>query len=292
MLGLDQDAVRYARLLADPCMAPLAHPVYPGGDAGFLFRAETFATYALGATNTSGVIHWTPGYVNATNTELVGFSADNSFTATTTTTPGNAVGAAFLGQNAKGCRCVAACLKITYPGSESSRSGRIHYGHTNASYLDSGDSRTVDAVAQGLQHYTRTPPEVIELIWKPNVADAEFNDPTEAAGALIRDRKAALTVAWAGLPAGVGITFHFTAVYEWTPKTGLGVGHNALGKNQSSNTLDQVLDSLVNGGFRFVRHAAAVGGQAIGTGIVNGIASVFGNMPARPSTRSAGYFLV
>jgi len=285
--GLDAQAAGYARLLADPCNAPLVHPVYPGGDAGYLFRAESFSTFGVGAAETSGIIHWAPGYNNVSGSQLVGFAAANADTATAVASQGaSSPGNTFLQANAKGVRCVAACLKITFPGSEANRAGRIHYGHTSAGMLDIGNSVKVDSVAQTLQHFSRTPTDTIELVWKPSQGDFEFNDPTETSGALIRDRKGAVTVAWAGLPAATGLTFHFTAIYEWTPATALGIGHNALGKNQSRNTFDQVLDRLIAGGFNFVKHAGHAVGSALGRSMVSGISQTFGIMPAVGRSRN------
>lgn len=285
-MALDASAAAYARLLSDPCNSPVVHPIYPGGDAGYLFRAESFATFAGGAGETAGFIHWAPGYVNSSGTQLVGAYGSTPtallLASVVTSAPGNA----FLAANAKGVRCIAACMKVTFPGSESARSGRVHYGLTQAGLIDSGASLTTDSVCQALQHYSRTPSDTVELIWKPNIADTEFNDPGEAASAIIRDRKSALTLAFAGLPAAVGLTVHFTAVYEWTPANGIGVGHNALGKAQSNNTLDQVLDTLVQGGFTFVKHAGATAGHMLGTALTAGISSTFGLMPAQGRSRS------
>lgn len=285
-VGLDAGGAAYARLLMDPCNAPLVHPVYPGGDAGFLFRAESFSNFGGGVGETAGTFHWTPGYVNASTSELIVNGSVAGGTTGSFVINSSSPGRGFLTSNSKGMRCVAACVKVTYPGAESTRAGRVHYGLTNAGMIDVGNSLTPDAVAQTLQHYSRTPAETFEIIWKPNVADTEFNDPTETSGALIRDRKSSVTVSWAGLPAAIGLTFHMTAIYEWTPATGLGVGHNALGKNQSRNTLDDVVDSVIKSGFGFVRNSAAAVGYGIGAGVTNTVARAFGSMPARPMSRN------
>lgn len=284
---LDGGAAAYARLLADPCNSAVVHPVYPGGDAGYLFRAESFVTLGNGATDTSGYLHWTPGYVNSSNTQLLAAVGATSTGAVAAAASGsNAPGTQFLATNAKGARCVAACLKVMYPGAESGRSGRIHYGHTSSGLIDLATSVSPDNVALTLQHYSRTPPETLELVWKPNIGDTEFNDPSETASAVIKDRKSAITVSWAGLPVNTGLVFHFTAVYEWTPAAGLGVGHNTLGKNVTSNTLDNVLDFLVDSGFKFVRHASGnVVGGAIDA-VMSRISRTYGIMPAKPSTRA------
>lgn len=283
---LDEKAKEYARLIMDPCAAPLTHPVYPGGDAGFLFRAETFFTAFVGATETAGVLHWTPGYANGSHTDLISAGATNGTATVTMGTTYFGPGKTFLTSNARGARCVAACLKVTFPGSESVRSGRVHYGHTTAGTIDFGQSVSADHVAQLLQHYGRTPTDTIELYWLPSIADTEFNDPTESASAVIRDRKASLTVAAAGLPAGVGLTFHLTAIYEWTPAQNLGLANNSLGKNMSKNSMDDVIDAIKRTGFAFVKHVGMAGLNYMTGGASSMIQQVFGLMPSTGRNRS------
>lgn len=284
--GLDPLGASYARLLADPCGAPLVHPVYPGGDAGFLFRADAVLSFGGGGTETCGYVHWTPGYVNSTNSDLLVGTTTGPAVAVAASTNGGGPGKAFLAANAYGARCVAACVKISYPGAESSRSGRLHYGHTQGGTIDSGDSITVDSVAPLLQHYTRTPPEVVEVVWRPGIADTEFNDPSVAAVPTLKDRKSSITVAWAGIPVSTGMTFHFTAIYEWTPRPATGVSTNTSGKNQSNNTMDQVLDALTKAGFRWVRNAAGAAGHGLMGGALTAMSNAFGLMPAQPRTRA------
>lgn len=283
---LDEKAKEYARLIMDPCAAPLTHPVYPGGDAGFLFRAESFVTLFGGATETAGVVHWTPGYVNASNTDLLLITASNGVATTAMVANNSGPGKSFLASNARGVRCVAACLKVTFAGSESVRSGRVHYGHTTAGTIDLGQTVSADQVAQLLQHYGRTPTDTIELYWRPGIADTEFNDPTETASAVIRDRKSSLTVAAAGLPAAVGLTFHFTAIYEWTPAQNLGLANNSLGKNMSKNSMDDVIDAITRTGFTFVKHVGMAGLNYMTGGASSMIQQVFGLMPSTGRNRS------
>lgn len=283
--GLDPYAVAYAKLLMDPCNAPLVHPVYPGGDAGFLFRAESFTSVGISAGETSGVLHWTPGYVNGSGTELLAVTSASGGTANTAATiAASQPGKSFLTNNAAGARCIAACIRVTYPGAESSRAGRVHYGVTTAGVVDLGDSVTPDSVAPLLQNFTRTPPESFELVWRPGIADTEMNDPGVAANAQVRDRKSALTISWAGLPAAIGLTFHFTAVYEWMPKTATGVGGNATGKNPSASSFDDVIDAVQRTGFAWVRNAAGAAahsmGQVAGNMGMAAVVNAFGLMPA------------
>lgn len=283
--ALDANAAAYAKLLADPCNAPVVRPIYQGGESGYTFRAESFFTIGTNALETAGVVHWTPGYVNADFTELVVGQATSASGNITVAANSSGPGRSFLVANATAARCVAACIRITYPGAESSRSGRIHYGNTNGGLIDAGQVVTADGVAQTVQNYTRTPPEMVELVWRPGVADQEFNDPSATASPNIRDRKSSLTVAFANLPAATGITIHMTAVYEWLPRTALGVANDVSGKSLSRNTLDDVLDYLSSVGFTY---AKGIGGH-MAMGAVSAIANTYGLMGARTSRRNLAY---
>lgn len=72
LLPLDKPALEYANLLVDPCTAPLVHPIYAGGDSGYLFRAESTFSWASDATQTAGVLHWTPNAIGINGIDLVG----------------------------------------------------------------------------------------------------------------------------------------------------------------------------------------------------------------------------
>lgn len=282
--GLDSAALAHAKLIADPCNAPLAHPVYPGGDAGYLVRVDSFLTYGGTGSAINGVLHYTPGYMNASGTELLVMQSTLPNNPVALSASSSAPGKTFLSTNSQGIRCVAACVKVSYPGVESNRSGRLHFGHTNAGVLDLADTPDIDGTAPLLPHYSRTPTDNIEIMWKPGEADAEFNDPNATADAAIRDRKSSITIVWAGIPQGVGLVFHFTAVYEWTPRAGFGLSGNQMGKAISNNSWDQVLDFLIKRGFKFVNSPA--GFNMLGAAATSAISAVFGRMPTYPMTRN------
>lgn len=285
---LDQNAAAYARLLADPCNAPVVHPIYTGGDSGYLFRAENFISVGTGATDTAGYLHWTPGAISSSSAELLVANGADPSTSLVNSTSLGTPGKTFLATNARGVRCVAACLRVSYPGSESSRSGRIHFGHTQAGIIDAGEGFYPNTVALLLQNYSRTPADFAELFWKPSAADMEMVDPSVATTGPLRDRHSALTLAWAGLPAGVGLTVHLTAVWEWVPAASVGITGNNASKAMSNNTLDQVLDYLNNVGFRFV-HAAGLGaGATIGRAAGSLLSSTYGLMGLNAGTRRVG----
>lgn len=290
---IDQAGLAYARLLADPCSAPLVHPTYSGTEAGYLVRAESFATFGTGGTETSGAIGWTPGSIGAEGNELVRIVAASASAATQVDQVTGVPGKAFLQANASQYRCVAACLKVSFPGAESARAGRIHFGHTSGGYFKyaAATTYTVDQLAAGVPHYMRTPAEEIEIVWKPNDADQLFRDPAGPTAAQDMERRAQILVAWAGLPAGVGITFRWTAVYEWQPKsanagTGVGLSVPYLSKSPSGSSLDDVANYLIERGFKFVRYAGREVGASMASGAMRAISSTFGLIPAVPRTRT------
>lgn len=278
--GLDTPALAYARLLADPCGSPLAHPVYAGGDGGYLIRCETFVTFANGVGNSAGILHWVPGAIAADGNELILNSVADGSVAAAIGTSGTvlAPGRAFLAANAVAYRCVAACVKIGYAGSESTRSGRLHYGRTAGAYLDPGQVVGPDNAAQGLPHYTRTPPAEVEINWIPTDADQLLVDPNTPT-TVDRLRRGAITIAASSLPATVGLTVRMTAIYEWQPGQGQGLAVPYESRARSRNTLDQVLN---------VVQKAAQGAKRM-AGAASDMAYVYGLMPTYQVNRGIAY---
>lgn len=157
---LDKDASSYAALLADPINAPLVHPVYSGGDGGYLLRADSTFNVSGGVTSTSGYLHWTPSAIGPSGSDIVYADTTSGSTSQVGVAAGlvpNTPGYTFLTTNAAGARVVAASMQLAYIGSEQSRAGRIHYGQTTGGLLDIGDSTSPDAVAGALPNWERTP---------------------------------------------------------------------------------------------------------------------------------------
>jgi hypothetical protein len=275
--ALDEGARKYAALIADPCNAPLVNPVYAGGEGGYLTRTEVIFTQG----GVAGAFMWTPGAVGSTSSEVIGFNAAGGGTATAVTTYGSSPGKTFLNNTASVCRPVAACLKLTFLGSESSRSGRVSFGHASGGLMDIGETPTSDQIAQTLSYTSRTPAEGVELIWKPNDADQMFTDPNATTLASEKDRKASLVVAWDGLPAINGWCFHLTCVWEWQPRQAQGISNPTLNKSVSNNSLDHVVNALIRGGFQFA-NAVGIG---MGSGAVNSAAGIMGRAYGLMSSR-------
>lgn len=277
----------YAKLLADPCNAPLVHPTYAGSEGGYLMRADTFITIGVAAAATSGFMQWTPGVLSNTNAGLVFADGPNPAANQTVVAAGDISlpGLTFLKNNASAARCVAACMKLSYPGSEATRSGRIHYGQISGGLLGLGGNFAPDAVAQALPFFERTPADIIELVWKPNDADQLFSKPnvSNADDSSKNNKCAALAFAFAGLPATTGITVHLTAVYEWQPGYATNLANPNLSKSPSRSTLDDVVNYLISQGFGFVKsHAMAAGRSALNSVL----GDVYGIMGPNPNRRA------
>lgn len=256
MGGLDASAKAYAKLLADPCNAPLVHPTYSGSDGAYLVRFNTVNTYGLVATSTSGLLHWVPGAINATgglNNSLLYNESPGSATAATMTAVNNLYtpGGLFLQSNASTYRCIAACITVYWAGSELSRAGIVSTGVTDGALLTPGASVQPGQVFPVLSYTERVPDGKIELRWRPSSGDQLFqSNSTTVTNPTTNDisRNAALTLFYYGLPAGVGLTVEMTAVYEYVPSVALGLSVTPNSRNTSNNTLDQVINALDSSG--------------------------------------------
>lgn len=286
LTGLDSMGAAYARLLADPCNAPLVHPTYSGVEGGYLMRADSFLTMGDNAGATSGYLQWTPSVLEPGLSGILSAATTGGAVGAIPASVGDKTPAwTYLLANCSEVRTVAACLRVTYPGAESGRAGRIHYGQTSGGMVQSTTSYSADGVATLLPHFERTPATSVELIWKPNDADQMFSYPNVADNGK-NNKCASLSVAWAGLPAAVGLTFHMTVVYEWQPKPAMGISNPNMSRSSSANTLDHVVNYLQNQGFSFVRSLAMAAGSSMATGAM---AATYGLMGANPSRRLTAF---
>lgn len=237
-IRLDQAATAYARLLADPCGAPLTHPIYMGSEGGILVKAESVFTL-IPTTGSFALLHWTPGAVGTNNVDLiVGESSTVTFAAPAVSN--NGPGNQFLKDNATGCRCVAGCMQVTYLGTELNRAGTITMGRTQGSLIDVGTSVTASQIEPALEHFSRTPDYTSELRWMPANMDQSFTDPNVVTAAQEKDRKSAITMVAGSITAAAGIRVRLVAIYEYQPRVGLGISTPSSSRASSSYTLDDV----------------------------------------------------
>lgn len=265
--ALDANALAYARLLADPCGAPLVNPVYAGGDAGYITRYENDftldAVYDFAQTN--GAVLFTPGLIGISalntaslsgNNSIMGLGssteAANSLTDTVLATwrtraPALQPGSTAFAFLSSSVRTIAACMQVYYVGTELNRRGIISMGKVNAGSVLSGDTATVSGVRQVSTEVFRTPDSHVEFRWTPSDGDQLFTDPSLISSQREAERKSGILMSFAGIPRE-DIRVRFVAVYEWQPNPGQGVVNPAQNRNRSNFTLDQVLNYLDRNG--------------------------------------------
>jgi len=236
---LDHAALAYAKLLSDPCSAPLAHPIYAGSEGGILVKAESVFTFCNAASDQYGLLHWTPGAIGSNNTELLSYfgSTNTGAVVASALTPGKV----FLAANATGVRCVAACMQVTYLGTELNRAGSISMGRTQGSLVDVATTN-VSNVESALEHFSRTSDETVELRWVPANMDQSFTDPTVSTPTQERDRKSAITFVNQNQVGGTGFRIRLVAIYEYQPLAGTGITTPSSARATSSFSLDDVLN--------------------------------------------------
>lgn len=272
----DAGALAYARLLDDPCTAPLAHSLYSGSTGGYVTRFSQYFTYNQGASDTTGFIHLTPGAIGSDGLDLIVYSGNG--TALAVGAVGSGLGGrAFLTTNASAVRCTAACVSVLYGGTEQNRSGRLHYGHTNGSLMNSGEVIAPSDIMMNLEYMERMPQDRIDISWRPNEWDGNFSDPTTTCPRTHQDKCSSVTVGWVGMQAAVPITFKVTCVYEWQPLIKTGISMADSNTAHSRNTLSDVVD-LINKSSR--------------TPWVRRLASSFMGMMGAGFTRTGNQFLL
>lgn len=270
--ALDAQAVAWARILNDPCSAPLAHPCYAGADGGILVRCESSLDIGTTATITSGAFFWTPGGLGSVSVNATGIAQGVAIDSNTNLTQVNVPtsgqpGYTYLSQNSTNFRAVAACMQITYLGSEANRSGMVNYGVVNGSTYNSGDITTSDALTTVLERFERTPVNTIEMKWRPSAFDQTFKDTTATLSAAELSKYGALGLTYSGLQAAAGLRVRMVAIYEFQPNKAIGIVSTSASRNTSTNSLDHVINFLDSSGAwmynaasaanRFVRGASA-----------------------------------
>jgi hypothetical protein len=118
-------------------------------------------------------------------------------------------------------RAVAACVQITYVGSESSRAGFISVGQTTVGAFSS--YTTLSNTRSAAEYTTRMPGSTVEYRLEPTDSSQEFTPNNGAPQAEVGNQPC-IIVAASGIPASTGIRVRLVSVLEWVPKAGAGVG--------------------------------------------------------------------
>lgn len=258
---LDVGGAAWARLLADPCNAPLVNPVYPSGSfGGQLVRVESDFIAGAGATQTAVAVLYTPG-LYATSIASAATWPLSLIEAETDVITGNwAPTSRIPGATQYGAwqsvRAVASCVQVTWPGSELNRQGTVAMGQVSSNIIFTTGTST-SALRQLCPRVDRMPDGTAEIKWRPTERDGTTTggdsvDVTQAGG------RGSMLISVAGIPVATGVRFRIVTVLEVTPKQNSGFVLAPSNNNQSRHTTSQVLDVLDRTGHWFYEAGATI----------------------------------
>jgi hypothetical protein len=274
--GLDQAALDYARLIADPCNGPLVNAPFGDGQSGTIARFEVDGVWNTTGTDVGSFLIFVPsmlGYYQST----VPILADG--TGYTLSAIGGGPGSNFINTNAGSYRTLAACIQVYYPGSEQSRAGVTAVGQTNLGSVIPLGATTVStgAIRTGAQYVERTPGTMVELKWTPNNYDMEWSagitSSADGPSQYLAGRRSALVTSTFGIPVSTGMRYRMVAVVEYLPLASTGQNFNPPRAPVSRNTFQDVTRYLANlgnwtyKGANDMGHALSslyAGGRAVG----------------------------
>lgn len=214
------EVLSLARLLNDPCEAPLVAPQYGASSGGYLTKLSRFFNVNM-SEGTSGYCVWFPDYTGRTYSGGLAancfcFANDSAGAAAVNTTAapmgaassaGAINGVAFTDpaytfvstEVVQDCRTASACVKMTYTGRNDALAGRVGIisGFSRDALLvgNEGSPPTISEFFNYATDVTRTPMDVTELKFKPsegsefyrnvnNIEDVAFEHGTIGTSAL------------------------------------------------------------------------------------------------------------
>lgn len=210
---LDQTANKWLRLLSDPCGADLTSPCYGGSGTGYF--ARQVQVFEPPANAVDFLFEFTPTNDNQSMMRW-GYSS----------TPGGSLGTAgvwplygLVSSTAVGRRrCIAACVKVQYLGTELERSGLVSSIVIPGAELVPAE--TIEGTASdwsSTMNHTCRIGEPYEYRWAPGEADQEFvrNSylDTKQHGYALGN---SLQVLLRRIPAAK-VELHLTTCWEWMP---------------------------------------------------------------------------
>lgn len=217
-LSLDEPAQCWAKLLNDPCNAPLCESPYPG-QKGYMTRFSGVVTQSVGAGNTGVFFKVSPQGCFIAQ----GATASGATTFTPTNVSNTFPGYNFLFSNSNQVRCVAGCVQAWSSLSPLNITGNVHAGVVNTSAIDVA-GQSLDALSQLAAASGKLTAEMVELKWRPGPVDEEYA-PIGSGTFDLTDTNSVF-YAFTGLSSSDVITFKVTFVYEWIPKANLGINQS------------------------------------------------------------------
>jgi hypothetical protein len=259
--GRDPDAMRYLALLADPCNSALVPPTYAGEGSGLFVRTKNMFT--VGSSAQDCVLQFCPSFLFYNdNGADGGFSPIEWGSTNTTGTPVSTIYAESVSSKIFGSatgaqqgiagtgRCLAACVKVHYTGSELNRSGIVYAGLQNSPPLGQTGATTLSAanIGNSCPQIDRLGTRVHEYRWVPSFVDESFINLQQStynpASPFTTASGNTLVVAAVGFPSG-SIMIEVTACWEYNVNMVQGAGLvTTANVCKSPSTLNDVLRTI------------------------------------------------
>lgn len=200
-------------MLVDPCAGDLRPSVYRGR-AGYTARFSNWFTGSLTA-NGAALLAWNPGCgrvsyttgANSTTAIVPAWGLSNN---------GMSAPLGFVAGSSRGMRCVAACITLSYIGTELNRGGTVGVAVGPADEVLGAASTNVGLKLNVCQTVARLPDDSFEIKFVPTPADEEYVDVNVGVPDFFGD-KCALLCAIVAPSAGMEFRARLTAIYEYLP---------------------------------------------------------------------------
>lgn len=230
--GLDAAGAAYAKMIMDPCNAPMMPPTYSGMGTGQYRRFRSII--AIPTLAVEGTYMFVPG-------SNLGFIASHVLS-----NVGNPYTFGSFGlfgspelDGTNESRCLAACVKIRYVGTEGERKGTIGLRTAPFNYVQLSQTTDNPTMLREAQIINRTGEVLHEVKFLPGAGDELF---TPNAGAVINTQRTlgAFGFTFAGVQAG-SLQVEVTAILEVETGSQL---VSAVVPPSSRNTTNNVLSAL------------------------------------------------
>lgn len=234
----------YARLLVDPCNGPLSAGLFGDSSGGIISRFETDGILGDVAGTAASALVFVPAAASAWTS---GKPSDGDLPTWNGVSSSLVPGKDFLSNNASQFRCVAACLRIYWPGTELNRQGIVSNLQTTADIVNNANA-TVGAIRATSTYVQRMPEDFTELKWMPSEFELELRAPFLTPSAQEFSRVSAIATTISGVPAATPIRWRMVAVYEWVPKVQSGIASSNVAATVPSGSFERVARALTNVG--------------------------------------------
>lgn len=227
--SVDNQAAAFARLLADPCNAPMCAPTYTGMGTGEYRRYRRIISIPVTAVEGTYVI--TPGMNRYCFATHIAANAGANYTFDNVSNIYSTASATTVE-----ARCLAACVKVRYTGPEQTRGGVIGLRTLPFQYININQTSNIASDMTNSALINRVGEVMHEVKFVPGNADQGFTSTTPP-----NERElGCFGFSFSGVPAGT-LQIEMTVVMEIESEPGIVPSPITP---SSGNTLNQVLSAL------------------------------------------------